>query len=165
MSTSIFCVVNFAARLITTSSLKGWKTLLGRAATSLRFAMNTWTEGTVGCRWRQWELLSSNWEAKIQVFLEAPPHMSAPFYIFVRMSWNLATSTHLINGFLLSWTHLEMGNCKTFLIKSFWWETQWTLLPKMIHQNLNLQFHKGSYRKGWNIPYYSAAIWPDGLKY
>lgn len=80
------------------------------------------------------------------------------------MSWNLATSTHLINGFLLSWTHLEMGNCKTFLIKIFWWETHWTPLPKMIHQNLSLQFHKGSYRKGWNILYYSAAIWHDGLK-
>lgn len=81
MSTSIFCVVNFAARLITTSSLKGWKTLLGRAATSLRFAMNTWTGGTVGCRWRQWELLSSNWEAKMQVFLEAPPHVSTILYL------------------------------------------------------------------------------------
>lgn len=118
-------------------------------ATSLRFAMNTWTEETVGCRWKQWEFLFYNQsflvnnvccsstikninfiiklkvKKKCKCFRERPPHVpKRQFHIFVRMSWNLAISTRLINSFLLSWIHLEMGNFRNFLIKNFWWATQ-----------------------------------------
>lgn len=37
-----------------------------------------------------------------------------------RMSWSLATSTHLTSSFLSSWIHLAMENCKTFHTMSYW---------------------------------------------
>lgn len=139
-STSLFLCGHFLSTKDNNQFLKGMKNLVAKGGYKLKICYEYMNRGD---RWMQVNPMRIYFRVKLYLHssfnltgtsnlfsLQKPKKTKkcCKFYMSVRMSWSSATSTRLTIGFPSSWIHRAMGICRTFLIKSFWWETQWTPL-------------------------------------